>query len=81
MFFCAAPNYETLKTASQAFVAGSFIKYVDRELECADCISLLNAPQSDGILHSLIKSTDAGGLHYPTRDYISNFVTLQVGVK
>lgn len=56
--------------ASLAMIGGFVVCVVSERIACAECIALLQAPNSSAPNHGLINHKDRSGLYYPTQELV-----------
>ncbi|KAH6948799.1 hypothetical protein HPB50_026382 [Hyalomma asiaticum] len=55
---------------SQAMIGGFIVHTVRKRTACAECIAMLQAPNSSAPNHGLIMHQDCSGLFYPTQELV-----------
>ncbi|KAL3192781.1 hypothetical protein MRX96_058722 [Rhipicephalus microplus] len=63
------PIFLNPDVASLAMIAG-IVRVASECIACAECIALLQAPNSSAPNHGLIKHLERGGLYYPTQELV-----------
>ncbi|KAH7952509.1 hypothetical protein HPB52_023844 [Rhipicephalus sanguineus] len=63
--------------ASLAMIGGFIVRAVSERIACAECIAMLQAPNSSAPNHGLITHQDRGGLYYPTQELVKVLVGLR----
>ncbi|KAH7968177.1 hypothetical protein HPB52_006428 [Rhipicephalus sanguineus] len=63
--------------ASLAMIGGLIVRAVSERTACAECIAILQAPNSSAPNHGLITHQDRGGLYYPTQELVKVLVGLR----